>query len=373
MTPPISTLAPPDRAGEVQNKLTRMRGWLHATQASALRLRGVDWFSWATAGGSSVVLQSSETGVAEVLVTAGHAHVLTDDIELQRLQEEEVPNGFEWHASPWAETDVRERFVAKLVGAGGVLSDRPQGDERAMPPACHADRLVLSEAEQQRYRHVGQLARSAMTEVMRAARPTWSEQALAGAGAEALWARGLHPILTLAAGSQRVARYRHPTPTQALLDDQAMLVFCARGFGLVANLTRFVEFAPCSAQQHQQHEALQGIEAAGLQVCRAGLPLSGVYHALKQAYGQAGFEQAIAQHHQGGITGYLAREDLALPGSTLTLADGMALALNPSLPGVKLEDTFLMQPGRLENRTLDPAWPATQVAGRLRPLPLEAP
>jgi Xaa-Pro aminopeptidase len=362
----------PDRNAEVRDKLAVMRRWLLAAEAGAIRLRGVDWFSWGTAGGLDVVVLSAETGVAELLVTAQHAYVLTDEIEAQRLQDEEVPAGWEWNVIPWAEPELRERFVAELAAGAAVISDRPAGTEKMLPAVCRADRMILSASEQHRYREVGQLAASAMSEVMLAARSGWSEFDLAGAGAEALWARGLHPALTLAAGARRLPKYRHPTATAAQLGEEAMLVFCARGFGLVVSLTRFVEFAPRSAQQRKLQAAVRAIEAAGLQACRPGQPLSSVYHAFEQAYRSAGFPQAIKEHHQGGIAGYLPREAIATPASQEQLADGMALAFNPSLPGVKIEDTFVLQGGQLENLTLDPAWPTTVEHGRLRPLPLEA-
>ena len=362
----------PERQAEVTEKLARMRCWLLEAKAGAIRLRGVDWFAWATAGGLDVVLLSAEVGVAQLLVTAQHAYVLTDEIEVQRLQDEEVPPGWEWHVIPWAEPELRERFVADVTAGAVVISDRPTAGEHLLPPVCQAERLSLSVGEQQRLREVGQLAASAMSEVMHAARPGWSELALAGAGTEALWGRGLQPVLTLAAGERRLPKYRHPTPSAALLGDEAMLVFCARGFGLVVSLTRFVEFAPRSAQQRQQQASLRKIEAAGLQACRVGQPLSGVYHAFEQAYRSEGFPQAIREHHQGGIAGYLAREVIATPSSPQLLAQGMALAFNPSLPGSKIEDTFLLQAEQLENLTFDPAWPTVIEQGRLRPLPLEA-
>ncbi|MET0857895.1 MAG: peptidase M24, partial [Telluria sp.] len=58
------------RAVEVAAKLALARQWLADSGAGALRLRGIDWFAWLTAGGSSAVLLAAETGVAEVLVTA---------------------------------------------------------------------------------------------------------------------------------------------------------------------------------------------------------------------------------------------------------------------------------------------------------------
>lgn len=361
-----------ERSSEVERKIRRMQQWLAECAAGALRLRGTDWFAWATAGGSNTVLLVAETGVAEILVTPEQAYVLTDEIEAERLASEEVPPGYEWHVAPWADLSLRERFVRDAVGGASILSDRPAEGEMRLPEHLQQQRWILEESERARYRMVGQLAAAAMTEVMRAARPNWTEYQLAGAGAEALWGRGLHPALTLAAGAQRMPRYRHPTASASHLGDGAMLVFCARGQGLYANLTRFVQFAKSNVALDKLQQAIYRVEAAGLQACQPGQALSGVYQAFNQAYCIEGQNNAIRAHHQGGITGYLAREIVASAETHPVLAEGMAVAFNPSLPGVKVEDTFLIHQNGLENLTLDADWPSLQVEGRARPLPLEA-
>ena len=359
-----------ERSAEIESKLAIMRGWLRESGAAMLRLRGTDWFAWATAGGSNTVLLAAETGVAEIAVTADHACVLTDEIEAQRLQDEEVPTGFEWQVSPWADAGVRARYAAELAAGGKVLSDRPAAGEQPLPAEFIRQRYCLQDSEIARYREVGLLAAQAMTEVMTAARPGWTEFELAGAGAEALWARGLHPTLTLVANERRLPVYRHATPTRERLGKRAMLVFCARGYGLYANLTRFVHFAGAAPQPAFQ--ALLEIEAAGLAACRPGTPLSDIYATLDAAYRRHGYADGIRRHHQGGNCGYLSREIVATPATATPLAERMAIAFNPSLPGIKLEDTFLVGAGGLENLTFDPAWPAVAQDGRQRALPLES-
>jgi Xaa-Pro aminopeptidase len=227
-------------------------------------------------------------------------------------------------------------------------------------------------SELERYREVGRKASVAMTEVLSKAQPTWTEYQLAGAGAEALWARGLHPALTLVAGERRLPLYRHATATGEAIGRVAMLVFCARGYGLYANLTRFVSFGSLGDESAELHRHVREIEAEALNLCKSGTSLDAVYQALAQAYEQHGFPNAIREHHQGGTTGYLAREVVANPTTTDTLAEGIAVAWNPSLVGAKVEDTFvILQDGKLENLTFDPNWPSVEVEGRLRPVPLE--
>lgn len=360
-----------ERITDVQEKLTWVRSQLATRGVHGVRLRGIDWFAWITAGASDAVLLTAEAGVAEVLVTKSDAIILTDEIEAARLQDEEVPAGFSWHVAPWAELQQRDTFVTEAAAGGLILSDRPHAGERPLPSEFLRRRLRLSGSEHNRYREVGQRAALAMSEVMHAARPDWTEYELAGAGAEALWACGLHPALTLAAGAARLPRYRHPTPSTAHLGNEAMLGFCARGFGLYTNLTRFVRFSPANAEQKNRHEVIRAVEAAALRACRPGLALHRVCDTLAEAYSTRGYPAAIREHHQGGLTGYLAREVITTPDTNVLLETGTAIALNPSLSGMKIEDTFLVHADALENLTLDPDWPSINHDGRMRPVPLE--
>ena len=360
------------RAREVADKLALLRAHLAAARAGAVRLRGVDWFAWMTAGGSSAVLHTTDGGVAEVLVTPEEACILTDAIEAERLRAEELPDGFTFHIEPWTEPELRERYVQNAVAGRTIFSDRPAPHEQPLPNALRQRRMVLGPDERARYRVLGREAAEAMGEVLRRARPDWTEYQLAGAGAEALWRRGIHPALVLAAGERRLPAYRHPTPTNEPLGARAMLVFCARRHGLYANLTRFVSFAGSNSAPQDEQRALMEVEATGLAAIQPGKSLSAVYHALDAAYRHADREAAIREHHQGGITGYRAREIVASPSTAAQLEEGMAFAFNPSFAGLKIEDTFLLGPDGLENLTFDPGWPAADVHGRKRPLWLEA-
>lgn len=367
---------------EVSRKLELIREALTETGATGIRLKGTDWFAWATGGASNTVLLTAETGVAEVLVTVRDAWVLTDEIEAQRLEDEELSADFKLHVDPWADAAARESFVREVTNEGNVLSDvcdkakrlrSTSHVDKRLPASLQQHKRIMVSSELERYREVGRKASEAMTEVLSKAQPTWTEYQLAGAGAQALWARGLHPALTLVAGERRLALYRHATATGEPLGVRAMLVFCAREYGLYANLTRFVSFGTVPDPEAELHQYIREIEAQALNACKPGTSLDTVYHVLAQAYEQHGFPNAIREHHQGGTTGYLAREIVANPTTTDTLVEGVPIAWNPSLPGAKVEDTFVILPdGTLENLTFDPNWPSVEVEGRLRPLPLQA-
>ncbi|PTL85735.1 Xaa-Pro peptidase family protein [Vitiosangium sp. GDMCC 1.1324] len=352
---------------ELETKLARVRAILEKHALGAVRLRGTDWFAWATCGGSNTVLLAAETGVAEVLVSRDGAWVLTDAIEAERLEKEEVPVGLPIWSGPWAERARREGFVAERSGAGPVASDRPEGREVPLPAELMAVRSSLMPEELVRYRALGRDAAEAMTEVLGAARPEWTGWQLAGAGAEALWARGIHPALVLVGEARRLPVYRHPTASAERLGERAMLVFCARRHGLYANLTRFVSFRAPTGEERRLLADVARVEAAAFQASRPGETLGVVYAAIVRSYAERGHPGAEAFHHQGGSCGYLARDVVAGPGSKVVLQPGNAVAWNPSLPGMKIEDTAVLTDDGIELLTVDPRWPTFEVDGYARP------
>jgi Xaa-Pro aminopeptidase len=352
---------------ELEVKLARVRAILEQHGLSAVRLRGTDWFSWATCGGSNVVLLTTDVGVAEVLITRASAWVLTDAIEAARMEQEEVPRGLRVWACPWTEREQREAFVEAKRGGGQVASDRPSGQEVPLPAELVDARHSLLPEELERYRALGRDAAEAMTEVLWAAKPEWTGWQLAGAGAEALWARGIHPALTLVGEERRLPLHRHATASRERLGARAMLVFCARRHGLFANLTRFVYFREPTVEERRLATDVARVEAAGFRASRPGATLGEVYAAMAEAYGAWGHPGAEAFHHQGGSCGYLSRDDVAVPGSKVVLQPNNAMAWNPSLPGAKIEDTVVLTEGGLEILTVDPRWPTFELEGRARP------
>lgn len=356
------------RAEELDQKLARIRALLGDDQV--LRLRGIDWFAWLLSGASNAVLLAAETGVAEALVTPTALYVLTDDIEAERLIDEELPGNAPVQRFPWAQPAVQENWVRQTTGSARVLSDRPALGESLLPGALRRMKLELTPSELERYSQIGAQAASAMTEALLAAQPGWTEFELAGAGARALLARGLQPALILAVGARRLPLYRHALPTHAPLEQMAMLVFCARGAGLYANLTRFVSFGALPQAFVDAHQQVREIEAEALDQCRAGVAVAEMYATFERTYASHGYSNAIIQHHQGGLTGYQAREVVARPDSFEIIQQHMAVAWNPSVPGAKIEDTFVVSPDGLVNLTFDDNWPHGIVNGRARPLVL---
>ncbi len=79
-----------NRQEEVQAKLDRVRTWLEGAGLEAVVLSSQANFAWLTGGGNNYVYVGDAAGEASLLVTQDQAYLLTNNIELRRLLEEEV-------------------------------------------------------------------------------------------------------------------------------------------------------------------------------------------------------------------------------------------------------------------------------------------
>jgi antitoxin VapB len=227
-------------------------------------------------------------------------------------------------------------------------------------------RANLSPEEGERFRVLGRLCAEAMNEAIRAVRPGQSEYEIAGLLAQATESRGVQPIVNLIASDERIYSFRHPLPTAKKLDRYAMLVLCGRRWGLVCSLTRFVHFGPLPKELRRKAEATAQIDATLIAATRPGKTLAQVFKEGVTAYDATGFADEWQLHHQGGPAGYEPREIVATPASPEMVASGQVYAWNPSITGVKSEDSVLIGADNNTILTEIEGWPVTEltIAGR---------
>ncbi|GAA4000454.1 M24 family metallopeptidase [Deinococcus rubellus] len=354
------------RGIDTPRQLARLRTAMQAQGVAAVHLVRPENLAWLT-GARSYVALSGERGVLEALITAQRCTLISSAIEAQRLEEEELgPGGLPVSAYRWWDAAQRQALIDAALEGQTALSDVP-----GLPPALEHLRLEMLPDQDEGLRQLGQDAGAAIARAARSLRPEMTEFEAAGILAREVGALGLAPLVNLCAGAARLQTRRHPLPTAARLGERALLVLSARRNGPVLSVSRLISFVPLSAQEKQRYRQLLEIEALGLDAAERGGPLSEIFEVMRGGYTQMGEPDEIERHHQGGLTGYRPREARAEPGQRQTVEDGMLVALNPSLPGWKVEDTFLRRGGQLHDLTLHD-WPSLSVKGRERPAVMQS-
>jgi len=344
---------------EFSQKQDRIQALLAEHKLHALLLRRVSSFAWATCGAASYVNTATTNGEAALLITPSGRHLITNNIEATRLEQEEelAAQGWEFRVVSWHQA---QDPVAELTGGLRLGPDRPFPGATDLSGDLARLRANLTPEEGERFRALGRLCAGADSTV-RAVCPGQAEYQIAGLLAHEAERRGVQAVVNLIATDERIFAFRHPLPTDKERERYAMLVLCGRRWGLVCSVTRFVHFGRLPDDLRHKAEAVARVDATFIAATRPGRTLGEIFQQAMTAYAEAGFPGEWHLHHQGGPAGYEPREYVATPHSTDVVSVGQAYAWNPSITGTKSEDTILVGEVGNEVPTAIENWPTLSV------------
>jgi Xaa-Pro aminopeptidase len=351
------------RVAEVVNKIERVRAWLETTDRGAVLVTTQPNFAWITAGGRSHISIGEAAGVASALVTRASAYMITTNIELQRLLDEEAEGlPFEGVSHPWHASDGTASVVAELCDPEKAVSDAASSGLREAGTTFAKLRYELTPREVARYGALGRDSAAAVEAACRACEPGDSELDIAALVAYECARRDILALVDLVAADDRIALYRHPLPTARRLEHTLLVALTGRRHGLHASLSRMVSFGAPDEDLATRFEAVTRVDAREIDASRPGARLSEVMVAGAEQYAAEGFPEEWRHHHQGGLTGYAGREIFATPETNHRLRENEAVAWNPSITRVKSEDTVLVAAEGQETLTRTGEWPEVEVA-----------
>ena len=173
--------------------------------------------------------------------------------------------------------------------------------------------------------------------------------------------RGIRPTVLLIGTDDRIMRFRHALPSDRALQKYGMVNICARRWGLIASVTRFVHFGSLDTELKKRLHAAAVVNSKYSHALRAGAKISDIFQQATEWYAELGYPGEWKFHHQGGATGYSEREYVITPDSTEVVFDHQAFAMNPTVQGAKAEDTILVQQDHTENLSATQNWPQINV------------
>lgn len=354
-----------------QVRTAMVQAFLRERGLDGVLLTRPDNFAMATGGKRNYIWTHTDLGANALFVDKdGRAAFIGNNIEEGRLRDEELgPLGTAFHSFLWCEGTAakctKEHFAGNLASDDGSLGENVH---TALAPL----RALLTETELEKYRRLGKLAAEAMEATLAGIQRGDAEADIAARlTAEGAKRRCQVPVALIAA-DDRIAKYRHPLPTiaplvsghlaEATVDKYVMVVGCFLREGLVVSLTRFKKVAELPHEIEERFARICAVDALMQEATQPGRTLGDVFAACQAAYAAQGFvPNEWHNHHQGGATGYAGRTAKGTPGQTFPVLDthwpaktaeilgrevpfGAAFAWNPSGPGVKSEDTFILLP-----------------------------
>jgi len=322
-------------------------------------------FAWLT-GASNVVDREAAVGVAAAGYDGDGLRVVTNNIEADRLRDEELDGDVAVSAFEWYEGSLADAVADRAPEPAAADFDVPGFETVDAAPL----RQPLTDGDAERYRELGRETAAALEAVCRELQPGDVESEVASALRVALSARGVEAPVALVGGAERARAYRHYTPTDAELGGYALVSVTAERGGLHASATRTVAFEAelpdeALADLRERHAAARSVEVAALGATRDAAERGGtagdVFGAVRDAYDRTGHPDEWQRHHQGGAAGFAGREWIATPDADDRVTAPMAYAWNPTVAGAKSEDTVLVADGGFEVLTDTGRWPTTEV------------
>lgn len=316
---------------ETEQKLAKLRQFMSQNDIPAVVVRKQPNFSWLTGGGRGFIGLASEAACGSLVVTPSDAILVANSIECGRLVGEELPEKmFTYESVPWTEDGTIPAVFDRVCPNG-------YQEESQLGAFFAEERTRLCDEEIERFRQLGRDVDACMMEAARGVKPLTSEFEMAGRLSAAMWAKGMEPITMLIAADDRSKRVRHYVPTDAKAQNGLICSICARRGGLVASATRTIAFHKGFAEDY---ERLLEVEATAFNETAPGKSMGEIFQKICTAYDKIGMPEEWRRHHQGGLTGYLAREIRADKSTEHVVRIGEAYAWNPSCEGANAKTPF---------------------------------
>jgi Xaa-Pro dipeptidase len=336
-------------ADEIKEKERRVRELLRSKGLQALLLKRQANFSWMTCGGLNLVGITTEVGATSLLITKDSKYVISNNIESPRMTEEEglIKQGFIIKTFPWYE-DQEVSIVRELIGEGPLGSDVPFTNAAVVAEDTAKLRYSLTPEELERYRWLGERVSSALEKTLMKTRSGEKESEVVGRLCKELWRDRIDPVTLMGAADDRISKFRHPIPTERKVEKYLMVSVIARKWGLVVSLTRFIHFGKLPRGWKEKYEANVFIDCTLMAHTRPSVPVREVFRKGIEAYHAKGYPEEWKLHHQGGSIGYTGRDYRVNFMTPDIIQENQAFTWNPSITGMKSEDTILAASTGLE-------------------------
>lgn len=315
----------------INEKLIRVMNFLKEQNLDGIVLTTTCNFSWITEGlGDNHIVITSEVGPASLLILKdGRKYLVGDNAEVPHLKDECLNGlGYKPLQYNWNE-DRKVEMIKKVTFGMKIGTDYPLADFIDVSSKFSPLRYQLTQPEIKKFRWLSEHSAEAVTEVCRTIEPGMSDKYIEALTSDALMKKGIRGTVILIGLDERIHKYCHFPPVGNKLEKYAFVNVCARKWGMITSVGRYVYFGKLPQELHNAMKASAYISAQMINYTKAGVKASDMFEHTKKWYKDVGYPDEWKNIHSGGCIGYQEREWVATETNNEIFVYPQAFAWNP--------------------------------------------
>jgi len=350
-----------DIISDFKEKKRRVMEFLDRSGNDALIIGRQDNFSWYTCGGHNRVVITTEAGVMLLVITKQKTYGIAKTMDSTWIFDDMLNDlGIEPVVLKWYEENCEEK-ASELIKGMKAVSDVSVEGARLAVDEIYKLHYPLTEIEIEKCRWIGRKTDELLNKIANQIKPGMTEKDIEAMIKSEYGQYDLIPEVVLVGSDERIAKYRHPNPSDKKVEKTVLLHPAVKKWGLHANVTRMVYFGDKLPEElNKKYDGVNLMQAATFSMLIPGNDFAGIFETRKQIYKDLGFEDEWRYHFPGGITGYLLCDASVCSNKTAVVSENQAFDWFITIAGVKVEELALTTKNGVEVVSVTGAWPVKE-------------
>lgn len=344
---------------EVKIKHQRVNQYLEENNYDAMLLGTQEHFAWFTDGGDSRVILNNNRNFGLLVIKKEQIFLIAQTMDGQRILDEELRGlDIEPVFISWKDVSREEKALELLKGLK-VVSDL------LLPGVDFKEKDIfklhwpLTKREINKLKWLGSVSENVLKKVALKLQPGMTEYEVEALLYKEFAKLNVQCDVLLVGSDERIFKYRHPNPSDKVINSYVMLHPAIRKWGLHCNVTRLVHFGSVPEEIETRYEAVSRIQATAIGMCREGVLFSDIYRAQECMYSQLGYKEDWLMHYHGGLTGYMVSDPFVCMDEETRVKRNQAFDWFITITGVKSEELVLNEEGSIIIPSVTGLWPTS--------------
>ncbi len=337
-------------------KKEKLRAYMRQNGFDAAILTRRDSFAWFTFGGDNKIFYSMDTGVGLLAVTMDAVFLIAQVMDVDRIYDDELSGlDIEKIGVRWCDPS-REETALKLLAGKRIVSDILLAGAECRFKEIVELQTPYAPWEVARYREVGRLCDEMLKNIADNVRPGMREQDIACMILHEYGKVYSVPKVLLVGSDDRIAKYRHPNPSDQRVERVVLLHPASDVYGMHANITRTLCFGDPPRELTQKYDLLNDILAMICAHLRPGARHETLLRERRRMLKEAGLEAEYFNHYPGATAGYFFGSSQPVIDNE-EIVDTQCFDWFLTVTGAKVEELTMATPNGGEVLSAVGAWP----------------